>query len=454
MYWFSEEHINSLKKGDKIVWIIMTLLFIISVITMFSSTSRLLLEPAYAGSSRLDIFLEQTLIALAGLAAIGVIYVFFNIKWLQRLSRFGFIVSLFLLLVITTPLGDLIGLHPLKINEAVRSFRFLGFQIQVYEAVKVAMIMYLAWALDALKRGDIKLIQWAQKKLPKADFLSKKWVSIWLYIFIPIVSTLALIAKGGISSSLFITGTLGIITLIGGIGIIRFKDYLAAAVIAITLIALAFTLHEVSNEKILPRLSTFKNRLSEDPKSDLEKYPPSSAEFMRAKDKLMQPEGAKLAIKEGRIIGKLPGNSTQKYSVALMYSDFVSSFLIEEYGLIGGCILLIIYYSLLARGGLIVRGCSHLFEKIAVGGLSILISLQALFHFFINADFGFLTGQTLPLVSHGTSSFLCFSVAFGIILCISRLSADELDKYKESIIQEEDRIKDGLNELDAMERNL
>ena len=72
----------------------------------------------------------------------------------------------------------------------------------------------------------------------------------------------------------------------------------------------------------------------------------------------------------------------------------------------------------------------------------------------VNADFGILTGQTLPLISHGASSFICFSIALGVILAISKLTTDKIDKYKDAlgpIPGSGDDINDGLNDLDAFE---
>ena len=105
-----------------------------------------------------------------------------------------------------------------------------------------------------------------------------------------------------------------------------------------------------------------------------------------------------------------------------MFGDYMFSFLLEEYGLWGGIIVIILYVSLLARGSWIARLCDSDFSQLAVCGLTLLISAQAFLHMFINVDLGPLTGQTLPLVSHGKGAFLSFCVAFGIILSISRMA--------------------------------
>ena len=88
---------------------------------------------------------------------------------------------------------------------------------------------------------------------------------------------------------------------------------------------------------------------------------------------------------------------------------------------------MILYLSVLARGCMIVRFCDTCFAKVAVAGLCLLITGQAFMHILVNVNIGPLTGQTLPLISHGSSSFLCFSVAFGVLLSISRLARKKVD---------------------------
>jgi len=112
---------------------------------------------------------------------------------------------------------------------------------------------------------------------------------------------------------------------------------------------------------------------------------------------------------------------------------------------------------LLARGSLVVRNCNNVFAKTAVAGLVILISGQAFMHMLINVDLGPMTGQTLPMISHGNSSFLAFSIAFGIILAISRMAKANIDKetlQAKPLVEataETDEIKAGLEDLESMD---
>ena len=129
------------------------------------------------------------------------------------------------------------------------------------------------------------------------------------------------------------------------------------------------------------------------------------------------------------------------------------SFLIEEYGLWGACIVIILYVSLLARGSQIARMCTKEFTKLAVGGLTLLITGQAFMHMFVNVDIGPMTGQTLPLVSHGAFAFLMFCIAFGIILNISKLTKNQMNLAQEQAQPIYEREKDDIQaSMDILDR--
>ena len=157
----------------------------------------------------------------------------------------------------------------------------------------------------------------------------------------------------------------------------------------------------------------------------------SGDEYSNMVDTLSQPVSAKIAVHEGGVIGKGIGNSTQKYRVQNIYGDYMYSFIVEEYGLIGGILILILYVSLLARSSILARMCNNDFAKYILGGLSILITGQAFMHILVNVDIGPMTGQTLPLISHGASAFVIFCIAFGLILSVSRMAKKKIQTAEE-----------------------
>jgi cell division protein FtsW len=163
-----------------------------------------------------------------------------------------------------------------------------------------------------------------------------------------------------------------------------------------------------------------------------------------------------LAIKQGGLKGKGPGRSTQRYIVPVMFGDYMFSFIIEEYGLWGAIIIIVLYVSLFARGAIIARNCNSAFAKTAIAGLVLLISGQGFMHMMVNVHMLPQTGQTLPMISHGSSSFLVFSLAFGILLSISRMVYLKVQKEAREagpIMEHHDEVQASLSDLDMLETN-
>ncbi len=436
-------------KGDKVIWMIVLLLILISLVTIFASASGL----AKGDTTRLDIFFSQFKLACAGLAIIVICYNIPGIGFIRRFSATGFLVSFILLFCLIAGFGTI------NLNGAERALEIGGLQIYIFEVIKVAMVMYLAWAIDAYKRDAFRLPKALAILSPKLEFLDRPLSKRVLYIYLPIMIVLVGMFKGGISSTLFTGLIMFLMILIGGM---PKKEIFGALGIGCCFIGLFVGLYFASNGEMFSRIGTGINRLTlhkeyriieeENMRQAMEEARGEthvwSDEYREAIDKIRQPESAKLAVKEGGLIGKGPGNSTQKYSVYAIFSDYIYSFIIEEYGLVGAIIVLILYVSLLARGSLIVELCDTCFAKTAVAGLVLLITGQAFMHMMINVNIGPLTGQTLPMISHGSSSFLSFSVAFGVLLSISRLAKKNMDAkiaemQETAVTPEEGLIPDG-----------
>ena len=443
-------------EGDKVVWIIVFMLIMISWLAIFSSTPLLAMEMK---TDRLAIMKEQVFITALGLIVIFILYNIQKIGVIRWFSKWGFLISLGLLVILDFKL-NLGFIKSESLNSARRSLRVFGFQVHVFEVVKVCMVMYLALSMhicnkDEEDKGKKKYLQWINRlsKYNGFEFLSK---GIWkriICIYCPIGITTLMIMPGSNSSAMLIGGTMGVILLIGGI---RFKEILGLAAIGVLAIGLAFGAYKISDGAVLSRFGTFEGRISMD-KSPERLLELKGSERQELLDDIRQPNAAKIAVYEGGLIGKGPGGSTQKYVVPVMFGDYMFSFLLEEYGLWGGILVIILYVSLLARGSWIARLCDSDFAQIAVGGLTLLITTQAFLHMFINVDLGPLTGQTLPLVSHGNGAFLSFCVAFGIILSISRMANKKIREEEaeaKPLIEKADDIQasmDVLESLDALE---
>ncbi len=440
-FWYFLDHLA----GDKVVWMILLMLMLLSIVFIFSSSSRLTTE----NTTRLDIMIDHIKVVGLGLTLVIFIYNIKDIEFFRKCSRFGFWIS-FILLLLLYFIGD-------EVNGAVRFITIAGFQIHVFEIVKVAMMMYIAWAIDALENNRTLLVENIPFLKGKLKFLKKPVVRQVLMLYFPFIATIPLVMHGSNSAALFIS-VIMIITI--AVGTNEIKRSLILTAILVTLITGAYCIYSNTKNTSHPRFERIGTALGRifpgNPEKEY-KLADNAIDKQKALDKLRQPFSAKLAIKQGGILGKGPGQSTQRYVVPDMSEDYMFSFIVEEYGLLSFFVVML-YLSLLARGTLIIKSCTNnLFAKSAIFGLVILISGQAFLHIAVNMDW-ILTGQTLPMLSHGSFAFICFSIAFGIILSISRIANKgmaKLSKEAAPILETEpsakDNISEGLSDLDNFE---
>ena len=425
-------------EGDKVITIIVLLLMLISFLAIFSSTPLL---PAQ--ESRLATMVSHGLVAIGGIGVMIWLY-HWKTETVRKFSQIGFFISLVMLMMLVMRVNIPGIIRTQEINSAVRNFSLAGVQIHVFEVVKVAMILYLAWALDAIKEtgGKMKVANWLSRLHPKLKFFLKPLGKRILYVYAPSLLVSMLVFVGSGSSAIFICFILIVTMVIGGV---PFKELFAAgAFIAVVFIGM-IGIHKISGGKYFQRAGTVISRMdAEYDENKLEGLRPGSDEYQEVLDAISQPVSAKIAVHEGGWIGKGTGNSTQKYCVPNIYGDYMFSFLVEEYGIVGAIVILILYMSILARSSILARLCTDNFAKYALGGLSILITGQAFMHIMVNVDIGPMTGQTLPLISHGASAFLVFCIAFGVILAISRTAKKKMDIAEEMTRKDMDSVDDNI----------
>lgn len=448
-------------KGDKVVWIIVFMLIMISILAVFSSTSLLVTDD---GMDRLGIAREQIIFSAVGLGFIWGLCRIRKIGILRFPSQFGFIVSVFLLSLLITE-ADLGIVKAIKTNGVLRALEVFGLQLHVFEVVKVAMVMYMAWAIHTYKKDQDDLAEGRESKAfpllnwiaghEKLEFLKRPFWKRMMYFYLPVVIVCGMILPGSNSSAIFVGGILIATLLVGGIPL---KEIFMAACACMVMLMLAIGIHKASGGEMFGRIGTLLSRLeAEHHPRVLEGLREGSPEYYKALGKVQQPFGALVAVHEGGLLGKGSGNSTQKYIVPVIYGDYMFSFIVEEYGLWGALIVIMLYVSLLARGSMIARLCDNEYAKVAVGGLSLLITGQAFMHMLVNVDIGPMTGQTLPLISHGSSAFIMFSIAFGVILSISRMTREKIKKEEEAAEpiyeRERDDIQATLQEIEQLDRS-
>lgn len=448
--------------GDKVVWMIVLLLILFSIVCIFSSTAMMTTEKL----SRTDIILEQLKVIGLGLMCILFCYlVIRDVKWYRRLAPWCFPLSMAAIIFVMAhmKIGDFI--QATHINYAWRVIKVNGMQIHIFELIKVGMVLYMAWAIDTYEKKGFKLTDRLSQR-EHMGWLAAPLTQRILYLYLPALIVMFCIMKSSGSGGAFIGVVLIATMFCSGLWYGKGKKILLAGLclaliggVAVLLAGNAEGEKDTAVKKddgFFERAGTWASRIKGDD-ADIERFMDArkgSQDYYDALDRFRQTYSAKIAIHEGGLIGKGPGQSTQRYIVPVMYEDYMYSFILEEYGLLGGIIVLAVYLSLLARGSIIVRGCNDRFAQILVTGLVLLISGQALMHIMVNARLLPQTGQTLPMISHGATSFIAFSIAFGILLSISRMAKKKIDaetRMAEPITSAKPEMESSLDDLDAAE---
>ncbi len=451
--------------GDKVVWMIVLLLILFSIVCIFSSTAMMTTE----NLTRTDIILDQLKVIGLGLACILFCYlVIRDVKWYRLFAPWCFPLAMVAIIFVMAhmKIGDFI--QATHINYAWRVIKVKGMQIHIFELIKVGMVLYIAWAIDTYEKNGFKLTDRLAMHR-HLGWLSSAAAKRILYLYLPTLAVMLCIMKSSGSGGVFIAVALFATMLCSGLWHGKLKQMALAGLClglvggGVLLLAGALGGEKDPDRKqeagFFERAGTWASRIKGDDE-DIERFlnaRKGSKEYYDALDEFRQTYSAKIAIHEGGFIGKGPGQSTQRYIVPVMYEDYMYSFILEEYGLLGGIIVLGLYLSLLARGSIIVRSCDDRFAQILVTGLVLLISGQALMHIMVNARLLPQTGQTLPMISHGATSFIAFSIAFGILLSISRMAKKKIEaetRMAEPLTSLKPEMESSLDDLDAAEDNI
>lgn len=368
-------------KGDRWLWIIIIILSVWSLLAVYSSVGTL----AYKEGKGTEVYLiKHTLLIVGGFALM-----YFSHKldyhWYGGISK--------ILMAITIPLLFYTLIFGNTINEANRwvTIPVINQTFQTSDLAKLALITFLARTLTR-KQENIKDVKKA---------------------FLPIMGSVCiifvLIAPANLSTALMLFGVSVLLLIVGRISIKQIF-YVCAGVFILLLLVVFLG----------PRRKTYISRV--------ETYMGLN-EAVVDRDKSFQADHAKIAIATGGVLGKGPGNSTQRNVLPHPYSDFIFAIIVEEYGTIGGVFLVILYVVLMFRCIRIVTLSPKAFGALLAAGLGFSLTLQALGNMAVAVGLGPVTGIPLPLVSMGGTSILFTSIAFGIILSVSR-SIEEL-KEKE-----------------------
>jgi cell division protein FtsW len=369
---------------------VVVILLVISLLSVYSSTGSLAYQHR-SGNTFFYLFRQLKFILL------GVLIIFFvHLVPYRIFSR----VSVFAL-YLAVPLLFLTLIIGKNINDATRWLQIpgTGLTIQPSDFAKIALVMYVAKILS-VNQNNIK------------DFKG-----VFGKITMAILVTCALILPANFSTAAILFVTVFTLMFVGRIPI----RYLLLMVFTGVFILSVF----VGGSLLLNhegRIATWKNRIENYREGEGDNY---------------QADQAKVAIVQGGLFGKGPGNSTQRNLLPHPYSDFIYAIIIEEYGtLIGGVLVIALYLWLFFRTGMIIRRSKSTYGAFLAFGLSMGLVLQAFVNMAVAVGLVPVTGQTLPLVSMGGSSIFFTSMATGMILSVSwgtrEISRDSEDKARET----------------------
>jgi cell division protein FtsW len=161
--------------------------------------------------------------------------------------------------------------------------------------------------------------------------------------------------------------------------------------------------------------------------------------FVEGKELPFQAKHGRIAVATGGFFGKGPGNSDQRNILPHPYSDFIYAIVIEEYGMVGGGVVLVLYLILLHRGMKAAYNSERAFGGLLSAGLSFDLVCQAMVNMGVVVGLGPITGQPLPLVSMGGTSMVFTGLALGIVLSVSRGEQDQSWEQKKPNDQREPR---------------
>ena len=361
-------------KGDRVIWAVALFLAIFSVLVVYSSIVTLAYK--YQGGNT-----EYYLIKHAVILGVGFGIMYFAHKLNYR--YYSRIAQIFLYLAIPLLLFTL--LTGTSINNASRwlVIPIINQSFQTSDLAKLALIMFLA------------------RMLSKRQENIKDFNQAFVPIMVPVLLVCGLILPANFSTAAMLFTTSLVLMFIGRINL----AYIIS-LISIGVVCLGVFIAIVINSGYTGRVGTWKARIESFVEGDAQGN--------------YQVEQSKIAIATGGIVGKGPGRSTQRNFLPQPYSDFIFATVIEEYGVIGGFVILLLYLILLYRGIIIAKKAPRTFGSLLAIGLCFSLVFQALINMAVAVNLFPVTGQPLPMVSMGGTSIWFTCLALGIILSVSR----------------------------------
>ena len=382
---------RQLLNGDRTIWTMVFILCLISLVEVFSASSRL----TFGKSSFLAPIISHTMHLCIGLAGMWLVHLL-HYKWYRLFPV--------LLVPLSILLLGYLSVRSMASSGAERWINLGFFQLQPSELGKIGVIMTVAYWLSKLKPED---------ELSQANTF---WKILALTGLVD-----ALIVGENLSTAVLLAGVIFVMMILGGIAwrrMLALTGVVVGAGIVAVVILLFVPAQTIRDSKIIPsRATTWQARLQDFSQT---RNKPSAYEYA----KLVAPEKpqethANIAIATSNILGKGPGNSDERDYLQEASCDFIYAIIIEELGIAGGVIVMLVYIVLLFRVGRIATKCKEKYPAYLAMGLGMLLGLQAFINMSVAVGLFPVTGQPLPLISKGGTSVLMTSGCIGMLLGIS-----------------------------------
>jgi len=407
--------IGNLFKGDKVIWMVLLFLCLISVVEVFSASSSL----TYKSQDYLGPILGHSWKIIVGVA-VAIVILNIPCRFFKLMTPALLIISGILLLWVLF-FGE-------KTNDAGRWISLFGLKFQPSEIAKGTMVLVTAQILSAMQRED-----GADKRAFK-------------FILIVVVPLVILIGLENLSTAALIMVVVFLMMFIGRVPFVQLGKLMAFGALLIVLFVGTIYMvgsmesdntAETQTETIadgqttkstkkspsfLHRFATWKGRI--DKKLNSKYVAPQDYDL----DKDAQVAHANIAIVNSNIIGKGPGQSIERDFLPQAFSDFIFVIIIEELGIIGASFVVLLYIVLLFRAARIASRCENNFPAFFVLGLALMLVIQASFNMLVAVGIAPVTGQPLPLISRGGTSTIINCAYIGVILSVSRSAKKKTDK--------------------------
>jgi len=371
-------------RGDRSVWLIVALLSLFSLLIVYSTSGSEAYK--YNASHGTEYYLIRQMVFIA--TGLLLVYTAYRLHYIQYAKLAP------ILMVIAVPLLVYTALFGTEVNDASRWIKIpiLELTFQTSDFARIALIIFVARALAT-----------------KQDYI-KEFKGAFLPIIAPIILICGLIAPSNLSTAALLFATCFIMMFVGRISM---KYVFLLLLLGIGVFGLIFFVGQHFPEHF--RVDTWMNRIND---------------FLYS-DGQFQVVQSKIAIAEGGMFGVGPGNSIQRNLLPFAYADFIYAIICEEYGFIGGALILLVYLWLLIRTVSLVTRCPKTFGAMLAVGLTLNIVITAFANIAVSVQLVPATGLTLPMISMGGTSFLFTCISFGIILSVSRFVETAYEEKKQ-----------------------